>query len=86
MIDFSNPVAPKELAFYDMAPFGPTGSDNWSAYSYVGPNLRTGRGLPIYASDGVHHPDSARGFVVFRANVGKAGARHLGHLNPQTQD
>lgn len=85
VVDFSNPLAPKEVAFYDMAPFGFTGSDNWSAYSYVGPNFRTGPGFPIYASDGVHHPDSARGFVVFRANLGKAGRRHLDHLNPQTQ-
>lgn len=28
VIDFTNPRAPKEVAFYDMAPFGPTGSDN----------------------------------------------------------
>jgi hypothetical protein len=86
VIDFSNPRAPKEIAFYDMAPFGPTGSDNWSAYSYVGPKFRTGPGIPIYASDGVHNPNSARGFVVFRANVGKGGAAALDHLNPQTQE
>jgi hypothetical protein len=84
VIDFTNPSAPKEIAFYDMAPPGPLGSDNWSAYSYVGPRLRRS-GVPIYASDGVHHPDSARGFVVFRANVGKAGGG-LDHLNPQTQE
>jgi hypothetical protein len=84
VIDFSNPSSPKEIAFYDMAPDGRLGSDNWSAYSYVGPRFRTGRGIPIYASDGVHNPDSARGFVVFRANVGKAGGA-LDHLNPQTQ-
>jgi hypothetical protein len=86
VVDFSNPSAPKEIAFYDMAPFGPTGSDNWSAYSYVGPKFPTGPGIPIYASDGVHNPDSARGFVVFRANVGKGGGRALDHLNPQTQE
>jgi hypothetical protein len=28
VIDFTNPRAPKEFAFYDMAPSGPTGSDN----------------------------------------------------------
>jgi hypothetical protein len=86
VIDFTNPSAPKEIAFYDMAPDGPTGSDNWSAYSYLGPTFRTRAGIPVYASDGVHHPDSARGFVVFRANVGKPGGRALDHLNPQTQD
>jgi hypothetical protein len=77
VIDFSKPRKLKEIAFYDMAPDGPTGSDNWSAYSYVGPRFRTGPGIPIYASDGVHNPNSARGFVVFRANVGKAGGRAL---------
>jgi hypothetical protein len=85
VIDFSNPTAPKELANYDIAPAGPTGSDNWSAYSYVGPRFRTGPGIPIYASDGVHNPNSARGFVVFRANVGKVRGA-LTHLNPQTQE
>jgi hypothetical protein len=85
VIDFSNPSAPKEIAFYDMAPDGPTGSDNWSAYSYVGPRFRRGPGIPIYASDGVHNPNSARGFLVFRANVGKGGGA-LDHLNPQTQE
>jgi hypothetical protein len=86
VINFSDPRAPREIAFYDMAPFGPTGSDNWSAYSYVGPRFRRGPGIPVYASDGVHNPDSARGFVVFRANVGKGGGRALDHLNPQTQE
>jgi hypothetical protein len=85
VVDFTTPTAPKELAFYDMAPDGPTGSDNWSAYSYQGPKFQTGPGLPIYASDGVHNPDSARGFVVFRAHVGKAKGG-LDHLNPQTQE
>jgi hypothetical protein len=86
VIDFSNPRRPKEIAFYDMAPFGPTGSDNWSAYSYVGPRFRRGSGIPVYASDGVHNPDSARGFVVFRANIGRPSGRALDHLNPQTQE
>jgi len=85
VIDFSNPSNPKEIAFYDMAPFGATGSDNWSAYSYVGPKFGTGPGIPIYASDGVHNPNSARGFVVFRARVGRPSAT-VDHLNPQTMD
>jgi hypothetical protein len=85
VINFDNPRQPKEVAFYDMAPDGPTGSDNWSAYSYVGPKFRKGPGIPIYASDGVHNPDSARGFLVFRTNVGKSGGG-LDHLNPQTQE
>jgi hypothetical protein len=86
VIDFTNPRSLKEVAFYDMAPFGPTGSDNWSAYPYTGPKFRTGPGIPVYASDGVHNPDSARGFMVFRAQVQKPGGRLVDHLNPQTMD
>jgi hypothetical protein len=85
VIDFSNPRAPKEVAFYDLAPLGPLGSDNWSAYPYQGPTFKTGPGVPVYASDGVHNPDSARGFVVFRARVGRPNAT-FDHLNPQTMD
>lgn len=85
VVDFSKPSMLKEVAYYDIAPDGPTGSDNWSAYSYVGPNFPRGPGLPIFASDGVHNPESARGLVVFRANIGKTGMRSLDHLNPQTQ-
>jgi hypothetical protein len=37
------PRALKEVAFYDIAPSGPTGSDNWSAASpYQGPTFQTG--------------------------------------------
>jgi hypothetical protein len=86
VVDFSKPKRPKEVAFYDIAPDGPTGSDNWSAYSYAGPLFRQGRkGLPIYASDGVHNPDTAKGLLVFRARVGKP-VSVLDHLNPQTQE
>lgn len=86
VINFNDPRNPREVAYYDMAPDGATGSDNWSAYSYVGPKFRNGRGIPIYASDGVHNPDTARGLIVFRANVGKSGGRALSRLNPQTQE
>lgn len=86
VIDFSDPSKLKEIAYYDIAPAGPTGSDNWSAYPYVGPKFKTGPGIPVYASDGVHNPDSARGFVVFRTNIGKTGGRVMDHLNPQTID
>ena len=79
------PARPREVAFYDMAPFGPTGSDNWSACPYQGPTFRSGPGVPVYASDGVHNPNSARGFVVFRARVGRPSAT-VDHLNPQTMD
>ena len=86
VIDFSRPRRLKEIAYYDMAPEGPTGSDNWSAYPYTGPLFRRGRGIPVYASDGVHNPDTARGFMVFRTLVGKPGGARLDHLNPQTMD
>lgn len=85
VIDFSRPTRLKEIAYYDIAGAGPQGSDNWSAYPYTGPLFRTGPGIPVYASDGVHTPDSARGMVVFRAKLPKPG-RHgiVDHLNPQT--
>jgi len=86
VIDFSNPRVLKEIAYYDIAGPGPVGSDNWSAYPYTGPKFRTGRGIPVYASDGVHTPDSARGMVVFRTQVPKPGGRRVDHLNPQTMD
>jgi hypothetical protein len=86
VIDFSHPRSLKEIAYYDIAGPGPAGSDNWSAYPYTGPKFRTGPGIPVYASDGVHTPDSARGMVVFRTQVPKPGGRLVDHLNPQTMD
>jgi hypothetical protein len=86
VIDFSDPSTLREIAYYDIAGAGPMGSDNWSAYPYTGPKFLRGPGIPVYASDGVHTPDSARGFVVFRANIGKVGGFRVDHLNPQTMD
>ncbi|MDQ3986188.1 MAG: hypothetical protein M3280_06775 [Actinomycetota bacterium] len=87
VIDFSKPRRLKEVAYYDIAPPGPAGSDNWSAYPYTGPLFKRGRGIPVYASDGVHNPDlAARGLVVFRTLVGKPGSHRIDHLNPQTMD
>jgi hypothetical protein len=88
VIDFNNPTRPREIAWYDIAPFGPAGGDNWSAYWYEGPGL--GRGtLTIYASDGVHDPAAVqaagRGFDVFRVQKAVQEVR-LRHLNPQTQE
>jgi hypothetical protein len=84
VIDFTNPVRLREVAYYDQAPDGATGSDNWSAYAYTGPMFRNGPGIPVYASDGVHNPDTARGLLVFRTILPKSG-KGLDHLNPQTQ-
>jgi hypothetical protein len=87
VIDFSKPRRLKEIAFYDIAGAGPAGSDNWSAYPYTGPLFRRGPGIPVYASDGVHTPDSARGLVVFRTKIEKPGRKaRVDHLNPQTMD
>ena len=84
VIDFSDPTDPQEIAFYDIAPAGPTGSDNWSAYWYEGPGLASGA-FPVYATDGVHNPATGRGFQVFSALVGNADFT-LDRLNPQTQE
>lgn len=84
VVDFSDPTDPQEIAFYDLAPAGPTGSDNWSAYWYEGPALGSGV-FPVYGTDGVHSPATGRGFQVFSALVGSADFT-LDRLNPQTQE
>ncbi len=84
VIDFSDPSNPTEVAYYDIAPAGPTGSDNWSAYWYEGPSL-AGDTLTVYGTDGVHNPATGRGFEVFSAGL-EANEVGLGHLNPQTQE
>jgi hypothetical protein len=86
VIDFTDPSNLQEIAYYDIAGAGPAGSDNWSAYPYTGPPFTTGGGIPVYASDGVHTPDSARGMVVFRAHLGVIPDMTFDHLNPQTMD
>jgi hypothetical protein len=84
VIDFSDPTNLKEIAYYKFA--GTFGSDNWSAYPYTGP-MFTGPGIPVYASDGVEEPSTARGTVVFRAILPKPGvSARVDHLNPQTMD
>jgi hypothetical protein len=46
-----------------------------------------GAGIPVYASDGVEEPSTARGTVVFRALLPKPGnSKLVDHLNPQTMD
>jgi hypothetical protein len=85
IIDFTRPTRLREIAYYDIAGPGPAGSDNWSAYPYQGPRFRRGPGVPIYASDGVHTPDSARGLVVFQPHIGRP-SQIFDHLNPQTMD
>lgn len=84
VIDFTDPSNPEEIAFYDVAPPGPTGSDNWSAYWYEGPSL-PGDSLTIYATDGVAVPATGLGFQVFRTDH-EANEVTLDRLNPQTQE
>jgi hypothetical protein len=83
VIDFTNPTNLKEIAYYD--PERATG--DWSAYPYTGPLFKNGRGLPVYASDGVEINAQARGLEVYRANVTRPGkSKLLDHLNPQTME
>jgi hypothetical protein len=83
VIDFTNPTALKEIAYYDME--RTTGI--WSAYPYTGPLFKRGGGVPVYASDGVENNAAARGMEVYRADVpGPGKAKLLGHLNPQTME
>lgn len=92
VIDFTKPTMLKEIAYYD--PLANSGT--WSAYPYLGPDFRSGKGfrkgkgkagIPIYASDGVSNNPIAQGMVVYRAIIEKPGKRdRVAHLNPQTMD
>jgi hypothetical protein len=83
VIDFSKPTRLKEIAYYDPQ----QDSGTWSAYPYTGPMFKRGRGIPVYASDGVENNAIAEGMVVYRTLIQKPG-RHarVDHLNPQTMD
>jgi hypothetical protein len=43
VVDFTDPTNPVEVAFYDAAPPGPAGQDNWSVYWYKRTPLRRGQ-------------------------------------------
>ena len=73
VLDFSDPANAFEVAYADPAPLVPTqlGGD-WSTYWYDG---------FIYESD------ITRGLLIWNlSDNATAGARKLGHLNPQTQE
>jgi hypothetical protein len=73
VLDFSDPANAREIAFADPAPLTPTrtGGD-WSTYWYDG---------RIYESD------ITRGLIVWNlSDRAVAGAKKLGHSNPQTQE
>ena len=73
VLDFTDPANASEVAYADPAPLVPTAlGGDWSAYWYDG---------FIYESD------ITRGLLVWNlSDNATAGARKLGHLNPQTQE
>jgi hypothetical protein len=84
VIDFSNPRAPKEVAFYD------DNGDEWSGYWYEQDGTDTTGPFNAFGTHGVEHiadglGAGARGFEAFLANVA-AERSTLDHLNPQVQE
>jgi hypothetical protein len=79
VIDFSDPANAKEIAFADPAPL-------------VNPNnpnaIETGGDWSTYWYDGrIYESDITRGLIIWNlSHKAVAGARKLGHLNPQTQE
>jgi outer membrane protein assembly factor BamB len=75
VVDFTDPVSPREIAFADPAPLSDTSlvaGGDWSSYWYDG---------RIYESD------MRRGLIIWRlSGSAAAGAKKLRHLNPQTQE
>ena len=69
-IEFTDPAHPRELGWYDLE--SPREGEFWAAYWYNG---------FVYGSD------MPNGFDSFRFKSTRvAGAKRLGHLNPQTQE
>jgi hypothetical protein len=86
VIDFTNPRAPKQVAFYD------DNGDEWSAYWYEQDGTSTSGELNVFGTHGVEHVFhgegeelEARGFESFLADV-SADRTTLDHLNPQVQE
>ena len=79
VLDFTNPASVREIAYADPAPLvnpdnplAIEGGGDWSTYWYDG---------FIYESD------MTRGLTIWNlADSAVAGAKKLGHLNPQTQE
>jgi hypothetical protein len=90
VIDFSDPTAPKEIAYADLE-----GTNTWSAYTYP---RKSGRksSIPVYSNDGLsrnygtaaepRYPEAAYGFQRFRADVGRTTLVGFDRLNPQLQE
>jgi hypothetical protein len=86
VIDFSNPRAPKEVAYYDVE------GDEWSGYWYEQTGTSTSGPLNVFGTHGVEHISHgeglearARGFESFLADVA-ANRVAFDHLNPQVQE
>jgi len=90
VIDFSDPTAPKEIAFADL-----DGTNTWSAYTYPRhPGRRSS--IPVYSNDGLSRnygtaaeprfPEAAYGFQRFQAKVGPTRLVGFNRLNPQLQE
>ena len=86
VIDFTDPSAPREIAFADKA-----GTNTWSAYTYPRKS-GTSKGIPVYSNDGLsrnygtaaepNYPEAAYGFMRFRAEVGQDEPRRVGPPEP----
>jgi hypothetical protein len=90
VIDFSDPTAPKEIAFADL-----DGTNTWSAYTYPRTSGRRAS-IPVYSNDGLsrnygtaaepRYPEAAYGFQRFHADIGSTSLVGLDRLNPQLQE
>ena len=87
VIDFTNPSAPREIAYADKA-----GTNTWSAYTYPRKS-GSSKSIPVYSNDGLsrnygnnQYLEAAYGFMRFRADVGKTNLVGFDQLNPQLQE
>ena len=75
VLDFTDPANAEEIAFADPAPLSATtliGGGDWSSYWYDGL---------------IYEGDMKRGLIIWNlSDSAVAGAKKLGHLNPQTQE
>jgi hypothetical protein len=87
VIDFSNPSAPREIAYADKR-----GTNTWSAYTYPR-DSGAKKSIPVYSNDGLsrnygggRYLEEAYGFMRFRAEVGRTNLVGMDRLNPQLQE
>ena len=87
VIDFTNPSAPREIAYADKQ-----GTNTWTAYTYPRKS-GTSKSIPVYSNDGLSRNygggqflEAAYGFMRFRSEVGKTNLVGFDRLNPQLQE